>query len=302
MNGMDKREYEPALQGLVAWALREDVGGGDVTTERTVAPEQRGRGRIVTRERGVLAGWDAAEATFRAADAELVVEPRHASGEALAEGACVATISGRLRGILIAERVALNFLQRLSGIATLTSRFCDALAGTGVRVLDTRKTTPGLRGLEKEAVRAGGGLNHRQGLYDAILIKENHITAAGGIETAIRRARGLPREETGGRAAQISGPLIVEVRDLEEVAVALEASVDRILLDNFDPETLRAAVARITSVAPPRPQIEVSGGLRLENVRDFAIPGVDYVSIGALTHSARALDLALDVEVEAEPA
>ena len=295
MNGIDKREYEPALHALVAWALREDVGTGDVTSAAIVAAEAVGRGRIRAKEAGVLAGWDAARATFLAADPALDLRAHLQDGDALAVGDCVATLVGRIRSILIAERVALNFLQRLSGIASLTARFCDAVAGSGVRILDTRKTTPGLRWLEKEAVRCGGGVNHRVGLFDAIMIKDNHSAAAGGLAEALRRARRA--HPAGGQAGAAALPLIVEARDPAEVEIALTGEVDRILLDNFAPAQIAAAVRRVAASPPPRPQIEVSGGVRLENVREYALPGVDFISIGALTHSAPALDLALDLDL-----
>jgi nicotinate-nucleotide pyrophosphorylase (carboxylating) len=274
---MDARIIEDA----VARALAEDVGDGDVTTAATVPEGARARALITQKAPGVVFGIEVAEAAFRALDAEAAVERLAREGE-WREGGPVMQVEGRARAILTAERTALNFLQRLSGVATLTARCVRAVDGTGARILDTRKTTPGLRALEKAAVVAGGGTNHRVGLYDAILIKENHATLAGGVGEAVRRAR----------AAAPDLPLEVECRTLDEVEEALAAGAPRLLLDNMDPAGLRAAVQRVAG----RAELEASGGVTLETLRDAAASGVQFVSVGALTHSAPALDLSLLLE------
>ena len=266
---------------IVARALAEDVGDGDVTTTATVPEDARARARITQKAPGVVFGLDVAERTFRALDPEVAFERLTAEGQ-WREGGPVLQIEGSSRAILTAERTALNFLQRLSGVAPLTARYVLAVAGTGARILDTRKTTPGLRALEKAAVAAGGGTNHRVGLYDAILIKENHAALAGGVGEAVRRAR-----------AAAPGLLVeVECRTLAEVDEALAAGAPRILLDNMTVEQLRDAVARVDR----RAELEASGGVTLETVREIAATGVQFVSVGALTHSPPALDLSLLLE------
>jgi len=266
---------------IVARALAEDVGDGDVTTTATVPEDARARARITQKAPGVVFGLDVAERTFRALDPEVAFERLTAEGQ-WREGGPVLQIEGSSRAILTAERTALNFLQRLSGVATLTARYVQAVAGTGARILETRKTTPGLRALEKAAVAAGGGTNHRVGLYDAILIKENHAALAGGVGEAVRRAR-----------AAAPGLLVeVECRTLAEVDEALAAGAPRILLDNMTVEQLRDAVARVDG----RAELEASGGVTLETVREIAATGVQFVSVGALTHSPPALDLSLLLE------
>jgi nicotinate-nucleotide pyrophosphorylase (carboxylating) len=269
------------LDAIVRRALDEDVGAGDVTTRATVPPQARARARIAQKQPGVVFGLDAAEATFRALDPELRFERLAAEGE-WRDGGPVAEIEGSAAALLTGERTALNFLQRLSGVATLTARYIEAVAGTGARVLDTRKTTPGLRALEKAAVAAGGGTNHRTGLYDVILIKENHAAMAGGIAAAVRAAR----------AAAPDVPLQVECRDLAEVDEALVAGAPRLLLDNMTPAQLREVVERVDG----RAELEASGGVTLERIREIAGTGVQFVSVGALTHSAPALDLSLLLE------
>ena len=269
------------LDDLVARALAEDVGTGDVTTAATVPTDARARALITQKQPGVIFGLDAAEATFRALDPDAEIERLAPEGE-WREGGPVLAVTGSARALLTAERTALNFLQRLSGVATLTARSVRAVEGTGARILDTRKTTPGLRTLEKAAVAAGGGVNHRAGLYDAILIKENHAAMAGGVGEAVRLAR----------AAAPDLPLEVECRNAEEIAAALEAGARRLLLDNMDPDALRAAVAQVDG----RAELEASGGMTLETLRDHAVTGVQFISVGALTHSAPALDLSLLVE------
>ena len=270
------------LDQLVGQALAEDVGSGDVTTEATVDADARAVARIVQKAPGVIFGLDAAEATFRALDPEAIFAREVAEGVWREDGGPVLTATGRARALLTGERTALNFLARLSGVATATARGVRAIQGTGARLLDTRKTTPGLRALEKAAVRAGGGVNHRAGLYDYVLIKENHIDMAGGVTAAIRRAR----------AAAPDLGLEVECRTPEEVDEALAAGATRLLLDNMTPEQMRAIVARVGD----RAELEASGGITLENVRSYADTGVHWISLGALTHSAPALDLSLLVE------
>jgi nicotinate-nucleotide pyrophosphorylase (carboxylating) len=269
------------LQALVARALAEDVGAGDVTTEATVPAEARARARIVQKAPGVIFGLDAAETTFRALDAGVAVRRLAPEGE-WREGGDVLEAVGSARALLTAERTALNLLGRLSGVATLTARLSTQLEGTSTRLLDTRKTTPGLRALEKAAVRAGGGTNHRAGLYDAILIKENHAALAGGVGEAVRRAR----------AAAPGLPLEVECRDRAEVDEALAAGAGRLLLDNMGLDELADTVAHVGG----RAVLEASGGITAEALPALGRTGVDFVSVGALTHSAPALDLSLLLE------
>jgi nicotinate-nucleotide pyrophosphorylase (carboxylating) len=269
------------LDAIVRRALDEDVGPGDVTTQATVPPGARARARITQKQPGVVFGLAPAEATFRALDPDVRFERLAPEGE-WRDGGPVAEIEGSAAALLTGERTALNFLQRLSGVATLTARYVEAVAGTGARVLDTRKTTPGLRALEKAAVAAGGGTNHRTGLYDVILIKENHAAMAGGIAAAVRAAR----------AAAPEVPLQVECRDLAEVDEALAAGAPRLLLDNMTPARLREVVAHVNG----RAELEASGGVSLGTVREIAGTGVQFVSVGALTHSAPALDLSLLLE------
>ncbi|HEX2468128.1 MAG TPA: carboxylating nicotinate-nucleotide diphosphorylase [Solirubrobacterales bacterium] len=271
------------LRELVARALAEDLGSGDITSEAVVAAAAGARARIIQKQPGVIFGLDVAAEVFEQAGAE--------SFERLAdEGewretlpADVATASGPARALLAAERTALNFLSHLSGVATLTARFVTAVEGTGATILDTRKTIPGLRELEKAAVAAGGGQNHRMGLYDAILIKENHAAIAGGIGEAVSRARTADPERE----------IEVECRDPDEVREAIGAAADRLLLDNMSPDELRAAVSER---AGGTFTLEASGRVSLESVRAVAESGVDFISVGALTHSAPALDLSLRVE------
>jgi len=275
--GIELTELEP----LVRRALDEDVGSGDLTTQATVPAGVRARARITQKQPGVLYGLDAARLAFALLDSG-------ARFAALAEegvwrdGGPVLDIEGQAAALLSAERTALNLLQRLSGVATLTARYVEAVRGTQARVLDTRKTTPGLRLLEKAAVAAGGASNHRAGLFDAILIKENHAAMAGGVGQAVRLARA-------------SAPHVlveVECRTEDEVDEALAAGAPRLLLDNMSPARLRAIVARVDG----RAELEASGGIDLETIRDVAETGVDFISVGALTHSAPALDLSLLLE------
>jgi nicotinate-nucleotide pyrophosphorylase (carboxylating) len=272
------------LQELVSLALREDLGGGDVTTEATVAEDARATALVVQKEPGVIFGLDAAETVFRVLDPEAVLQRRVAEGVWRERGEVLA-VAGRARALLSGERTALNFLAHLSGVATMAARATTAVEGTGAKVLDTRKTTPGLRALEKAAVAAGGAVNHRTGLYDAILIKENHIAAAGGIAEAVARAHEA--------APQLAGSLEIEVRDAAEIEQALSAGATRLLLDNMDVEQLRAAVSQVGG----RATLEASGRVTLESLPVLAGTGVEWISMGALTHSAPALDLSLLLEM-----
>jgi nicotinate-nucleotide pyrophosphorylase (carboxylating) len=269
---------------LVRRALAEDVGSGDVTTQSAVPAGHRSRGTLLAKSGGILAGLNVARAVFLERDPGLRFEASLSDGDRLEPGVEIAAVEGATRGILTAERVALNFLQRLSGIATSTASCVAALAGSGTRVLDTRKTTPGLRILEKYAVRVGGGENHRMGLWDMVLIKDNHIEAAGGIAAAVEAARD----------AHPDLAVEVEAKTLDQVAAAIEARADRIMLDNMSTERMREAIALARAVEPS-PEIEVSGGVTDEKLREIAELGPDFVSIGALTHSAPALDISLEV-------
>jgi nicotinate-nucleotide pyrophosphorylase (carboxylating) len=279
-------ESEP-LSEIVRRALAEDIGSGDMTSEAIVSADAPARTRIVQKAPGVVFGLDLVAEAMRQCGVDhvdnLVVEGQWRE-EVPAE---VVLASGSARAILAAERTALNFLGHLSGVATLTARFVEAVAGSGARILDTRKTTPGLRALEKAAVAAGGGINHRMGLYDAILIKENHVALAGGLAKAVHAAR----------AANPGRPVEVECRDLEEAAYALGAGADRLLLDNMDTSALRKAVAlRDEHGGGVGPRLEASGGIDLDNVCGVAETGVDFISVGALTHSAPSLDFSLLLE------
>jgi nicotinate-nucleotide pyrophosphorylase (carboxylating) len=277
------------MLNLIDRALREDIGDGDLTTAAVVPAGSRARGRIEQKAAGVPAGLRVAGAVFERVDPELRWRAHAKEGE-WREGGLLAEVEGRAASILTAERVALNFLGRLSGVATATARYVKAVEGQSpppggrglspVRVLDTRKTTPGLRALEKEAVRLGGGVSHRSGLFDAILVKENHAVLAGGVEEAARRALA---------AAPAGVTVEVECTTLAEVSAALEAGVTRLLLDNMSLEELRRAV----ELAGGRAELEASGGITLETVRAVAETGVDFISVGALTHSAPALDVSL---------
>jgi nicotinate-nucleotide pyrophosphorylase (carboxylating) len=268
------------LERIAFAALAEDVGEGDVTTEATVDEDAIGTAELLLREPGVVCGLGVAEAVFRALDPDLRFEPLVDEGTSVPGGTAVARVTGPERAILTGERTALNFLARLSGIATLTRRYVDAVAGTGAAILDTRKTTPGLRALEKHAVVTGGGRNHRFGLDDGVLVKDNHLRAAGSVATAVERLR-----------SATPLPVEVECDTLEQVSEALAAGADAILLDNMSLDELRAAVA----LARGRARLEASGGVTFENVRAIAETGVDEISVGALTHSARSLDVSLEL-------
>ncbi len=270
----------PDILAAIRRALEEDIGSGDVTTESIVPPEATMRGHIVARQAGVVAGLDVAQAVYQMVDEHVVFETQVEEGARVQRGQTLAIVSGPARSLLTAERTALNFLGRMSGIATLTRQFVDAVAGTGAIILDTRKTAPGLRMVDKLAVRRGGGQNHRLGLYDMVLIKDNHIDFAGSLTLAVQRAR---------RAAPHLN-LEVEARTLDDVRQALALGVERILLDNMPPSAMAEAVRLVAG----RARLEASGNVSLENVRQIAETGVDYISIGALTHSARVFDVAFD--------
>ena len=280
--------FEPMDPGLyrepVRRALAEDLGWGDVTTEATVPANQSARGVILAKSRCVIAGLDVAAEAFRQLDPAATFDVKRPDGSCCEPGDVVAEVRGTASAMLTAERTALNFLQRLSGIATLTRRFVDAAAG-GITILDTRKTTPTLRALEKYAVRAGGGTNHRAGLDDGILIKDNHARLAGGIATALQRMKDVRPEM----------PIEVEAQSLADVDAAVAAGADIILLDNLSIDEIRRAVQTIGG----RAQIEISGGITLERIPELARTGADYVSIGALTHSAPAADLSFELEPDA---
>ncbi len=281
-------QLHPAhLRRLAENALMEDRAWDDVTTAALVLPEQKGKAVVIARAEGIVAGLPVAEAVFQAADPSLAWQPLVAEGSRLAPGQEVARVEGSLAAILRAERVALNYLTHLSGVATATARLVEAVAGTSARIRDTRKTTPGLRTLEKYAVQIGGGENHRLSLADAVLIKDNHLAALRarglGIADAVRLAR---EQAPAGMRVQI------EVTSVEEARQALEAGAQELLLDNMSLEDMR----RVVEVAKGKALLEASGGVTLENVRQVAETGVDYISVGAITHSAQALDLSLEVE------
>jgi len=261
--------------------LSEDIAGGDATSQAVVPARARCIASILLEESGVVSGLEACELVFRVLDPDVVFAARAADGAQVEPGEVV-RVEGNARAILAGERLALNLLSRLSGIATLTRRYVDAVAGTGATILDTRKTTPGLRALEKEAVRHGGGTNHRFGLYDGVLIKENHIRLGGGIGMVVLLA------------GSAGFPVEVEVENLDEVLQAMDAGANRILLDNMSVEEMRTAVG----VTLGRVELEASGGITLETVRAVAETGVDFISVGALTHSARALDVSLEMELD----
>ena len=286
---------------LVKWALSEDVGNGDVTTLNTLGPGVGARASIVAKEPGVIAGSELARLVFRELDPSLRFEVLVPDGTAVEPGVAVVRLTGSAGPVLTGERTALNFMQRMSGIATLTRKFVEKVKGTGAVILDTRKTTPGLRYLEKYAVKAGGGENHRFALWDMYLVKDNHIRAAGGITAAIDRI---------SRTRQGDLLLEVEVESLDQLNEALRPEVDRILVDNRTPAEVKSAVEAVDkwcrahpSDSPRKspnarrwPEVEVSGGINLNTARAYAETGVDYLSVGALTHSAPALDLSLEVE------
>jgi len=281
---LDVSEYHNLLRSFLA----EDVGAGDITTETTVSSAQHARGELIAKAPLVLAGIDLFGEVFRLLDSATEVKICSRDGEELKPGQIPARVRASAHALLTGERVALNLLQRLSGVATLTRQFVCAVAGTSAEILDTRKTTPGLRSLEKYAVRAGGGRNHRRNLNEAILIKENHIRLAGGVAAALAAA-----QTAKDRAAWIE----IEVTNLDELLAALAYNPDVILLDNMNPALVRQAVQQVRAHDPARKiRTEASGGITLANVREFAEAGVDWISVGALTHSAPAVDLSFEIE------
>lgn len=274
---------ERSLRSLISNALREDIGKGDVTTEGIIGRVATAEARLVLKQDGVIAGLPVFEHVFRVFDPGVKVAAKSTEGRHYKSGRLLATVRGKARSILTCERVALNLIQRLSGIATLTRRFADEVKGTGVKIVDTRKTTPGLRRLEKYAVLVGGGFNHRLTLSDLAMIKDNHIRAAGGIRQAVEKLR----------KAHIRLPVEVEVSPDIDISLLSDLDVDIIMLDNWPPAGLKRAIKLIRAF-PAKPLVEVSGGIGLKNVRRMALCGPDLISVGCLTHSAPVLDMSLD--------
>jgi len=270
------------LRKVVATALEEDLGSGDITSEVCVPPTVLAEGHIIAKAGGVLAGMEAVAEVARQVDGAICLTEALSDGSAIEPGTVIARVFGPGRSVLAFERTALNFLQQLSGVATLTRAFVDRISGTDAAIVDTRKTVPGLRMLQKRAVVAGGGRNHRLGLYDAVLIKDNHIALAGGVREALQAAQA---------AAPHMVKIEIEVTMPPDAQVAAEVGADVVMLDNMSPEEVRESVSRIDG----RALTEVSGGIDLESVRDYAAVGVDVISVGALTHSAPALDISLDI-------
>ena len=272
----------PGVVAIVRTAIAEDVGAGDVTSRAILPPEREARARVIARSGGVIAGLSVAQTVFAEVDGRIVCDLLADEGEVVDTGREIAVVTGPAASILTAERTALNFLQRMSGIATLTRHFVDRVAGTGAIILDTRKTAPGLRALDKMAVRAGGGRNHRFGLFDMVLVKDNHIDVCGTITEALDRVR---------RNADPALPIEVECRTMAQVLEAMPLGANRLLLDNMTPAQVRECVDAVGGRVP----LEVSGNVTLANVRDFALTGVAFISVGALTHSVQALDISLVV-------
>lgn len=282
------QEEKIRLINFIAEALREDMGDGDHTSLATIPPEKQGEAQLIIKETGILAGLEEAQTVFEVVDRDVAVRLLKADGYPVKTGDIVLLAHGRIHSLLLAERLLLNIMQRMSGIATATHRIMEILSGTRTKVLDTRKTTPLLRFLEKKAVLLGGGTNHRFGLYDMILIKDNHVDYAGGIRQAIEKANHY--RETQGRNIAIE----IEVRNLNELQEVLDTGrVERIMFDNFTPELVREAVARVNG----RYITEASGGITAAQVRQYAEAGVDYLSIGALTHSVKSLDMSLKAKI-----
>lgn len=272
---------EELIDALIDLAFAEDIGDGDHTTLSTIPADAMGRQHLLVKEEGILAGVDIARRVFERYDPSLKMTVMIGDGSRVKPGDIAFVVEGPVRSLLVTERTMLNIMQRMSGIATMTARYQERLKGLKAKVLDTRKTTPGMRILEKEAVRIGGGANHRIGLFDMILIKDNHVDFAGGIPNAVSRARAYLKEK--GKDLKIE----VEVRNTAEIRQALDANVDRIMLDNFTPERTAEAVALIDGAA----EIESSGGITLDTLRAYGEAGVDFISVGALTHSVKGLDM-----------
>lgn len=275
------KDKDQLIDALLNLAIAEDLGDGDHTTLSTIPEDAVGSQKLLIKEPGILAGVEVAKKVLQKFDPELKIEIYINDGAEVKPGDIAFVVHGRVRSLLMAERTMLNIMQRMSGIATTTHRYQDELKGLKTKVLDTRKTTPGMRMLEKEAVSIGGGKNHRIGLFDMILIKDNHVDFAGGIPQAVQRAKDYLKET--GKKLKIE----VETRNLDEVSQALEAGVDRIMLDNFTPELTRKAVMLIDG----RAETESSGGITLKNLREYGECGVDFISVGALTHSVKSLDM-----------
>lgn len=278
--------HQHGIEDIVRLALSEDIGTGDITTIATVPESATATGTFRAKAAGVVSGIDVTARVFALVDPKIEFHPALANGDSFESGDVLATVSGPARSVLTAERVSLNFLQRLSGVATATSRYVQAVRGTRASIIDTRKTTPGMRLLEKAAIRHGGGHNHRVGLSDGILIKDNHLAAIG--DDAIRRSIAAARD-----AAPHTLKVEVEVTSLEQLEEALDANADIIMLDNMDPDTMRTAVKRVNG----RALLEASGGITFESVRAVAETGVDLISVGALTHSAPAIDISLQFQI-----
>jgi len=278
------------IEKLIDRALREDIGSGDITSQCVVDRDLKGSAIILAKEKGILAGLKIVQRIFNKVDPDLKFTPFFKDGDRVKAQDKIATIDGNIRSVLKAERTALNFLQQLSGVATFTSTFVNKVKGTSVRILDTRKTVPGLRALQKYAVKLGGGYNHRMGLYDMILIKENHIKAAGGISEAIKKTLSVSKNKSKTRELKIE----VETRTLKEVEKAAHIGVGVIMLDNMSLPQIKKAVKIIRSI-DKNIKIEVSGNIDLSQVRQIAKKGIDFISVGALTHSAKALDFSLKV-------
>jgi nicotinate-nucleotide pyrophosphorylase (carboxylating) len=277
-----KEGYLSPIDKIIDSALEEDLGPGDITTEALVDLSVKGEARLIAKEEIILAGIEVFSRVFSRLDPEIVVETKYRDGEAVSNGEDIGIVKGSMRGILSGERTALNFLQRLSGIATLTRKYVERTDSSKVRVIDTRKTTPGLRILEKYAVRRGGGFNHRFGLFDGILIKDNHIAVAGSIAKALARIKGRVPHTLR---------IEVEVEDIKGVEEAIGAGADAILLDNMPLKEMREAV----SIAGGRVLVEASGGITLESIEEVSKTGIDLISVGAITHSARSVDISLEV-------
>ncbi len=279
-----KPEYIPFANDLIELAIREDIGDGDHSSLACIPPDERGRMKLLVKQEGVLAGVEVAEMVLRRLDPDVAFDKRIEDGAHVRPGDVAFYVEGRVVSLLQAERILLNVMQRMSGVATQTARYVKELKGLKTRVLDTRKTTPGMRVLDKMAVKLGGGENHRMGLFDMVILKDNHIDFAGGIAAAVEKTKAY-LEAKGKRI-----PIEVEVRSLDDVREVLRlGGVDRIMLDNFTPELTREAVDLIAG----RCEIESSGGITLDNLREYAACGVDYISVGALTHQIKSLDLSL---------
>ena len=278
---MDKKEL---MDSLLELAFAEDIGEGDHTTLCCISPTEQGASKLLIKEEGILAGIEIAKAVFSKLDSELEIEVYIEDGSRVKPGDEAFVVRGKVQSILQAERLVLNIMQRMSGIATITNKYVKLLKGTKAKVLDTRKTTPGMRILEKQAVKIGGGVNHRIGLFDMILLKDNHVDFAGGIENAVKRAQQYLKDKNKNLKIEI------EVRSIDELKEALRlGGVDRIMLDNFTTDSTRDAVEIVNG----RVELESSGGITFDTIRDYALTGVDFISVGALTHSVKSLDMSL---------